>query len=64
MNILSWNCRGLGQSPTIPTLKELIKVHRPVAAFRFVVSVVVEVYVYILERGFFVFYQQLFRKSH
>ncbi|XP_057803472.1 uncharacterized protein LOC131018756 [Salvia miltiorrhiza] len=29
MNIISWNCRGLGQPLAIPILSELVRVHRP-----------------------------------
>lgn len=29
MNILSWNCRGLGSSRTVRVLGDLIKVHKP-----------------------------------
>ncbi|XP_057785551.1 uncharacterized protein LOC131003090, partial [Salvia miltiorrhiza] len=29
MNLISWNCRGLGHPLAIPTLRELVRVHRP-----------------------------------
>lgn len=33
MNCLSWNCRGLGQPPAIPTLCELVRARRPEVIF-------------------------------
>lgn len=35
MIVLSWNCRGLGQPLAIPTLCELVRVHRPRVIFLF-----------------------------
>lgn len=35
MNCLSWNCRGLGQPLAIPTICELVRVHRPGVIFLF-----------------------------
>lgn len=29
MKIISWNCRGLGNLRAVPTLKDLIRCHRP-----------------------------------
>lgn len=29
MNLLSWNCRGLGSPRTVRVLSDLIKVHKP-----------------------------------
>ncbi|CAN0859472.1 hypothetical protein LINGRAHAP2_LOCUS7666 [Linum grandiflorum] len=33
MIVLSWNCRGLGQSRAVQVLGELIKTHRPGVVF-------------------------------
>lgn len=35
MIALSWNCRGLGQSATVPALCELVKARRPDVIFLF-----------------------------
>jgi exonuclease III len=29
MNIISWNCRGIGSPSTIPNLKYLVRTYRP-----------------------------------
>lgn len=33
MSILSWNCRGLGDSSAVPLLRDLIRSHRPDIVF-------------------------------
>lgn len=35
MNILSWNCRGLGHPLAISTIRELVRVHKPSVIFLF-----------------------------
>jgi exonuclease III len=29
MNIISWNCRGLGNVKAVPSIKDLVRVYKP-----------------------------------
>lgn len=29
MNVISWNCRGVGSARTVRVLKEMVKSHKP-----------------------------------
>lgn len=33
MNLLSWNCRGIGQAPAVRALSSLVRAHRPCILF-------------------------------
>ena len=33
MIILSWNCRGLGQPSAVPSLRDLVRCHKPDVVF-------------------------------